>query len=160
MPSVSVQVDNQNVYQMLLTVDNGLSHAVIDEIQTQMDGAQAEMQQEGAPSTSPVAWDSEKQRRAYFATDGFGAGIPYQRTGTYNASWQTEQRTYAGGGEVRLYTSYEPSIYITGDVLGAHQSRIHRGRWHKFIETVQKYSALIEKSLPDIVDRILRGGAA
>lgn len=28
----------------------------------------------------PVHWDSKKQRRAFFATDGFGAGIPTQRT--------------------------------------------------------------------------------
>ena len=27
----------------------------------------------------PIAWTSEKQRRAYFATNGFGAGIPYKR---------------------------------------------------------------------------------
>jgi len=27
----------------------------------------------------PIDWTSDKQRRAYFATDGFGAGIPYRR---------------------------------------------------------------------------------
>lgn len=31
-------------------------------------------------SYEPFVWSSEKQRRAYFATDGFGGGIPYSRT--------------------------------------------------------------------------------
>jgi hypothetical protein len=31
-------------------------------------------------SDEPFLWSSEKQRRAYFATDGFGKGIPYVRT--------------------------------------------------------------------------------
>lgn len=29
---------------------------------------------------APFAWSSAKQRRAYFATNGFGGGIPYSRT--------------------------------------------------------------------------------
>ena len=35
-------------------------------------------------------WQSERQRRAYFATDGFGSGIgvPYQRTGATREAWQ------------------------------------------------------------------------
>jgi hypothetical protein len=28
----------------------------------------------------PFVWSSDKQRRAYFATNGFGGGIPYMRT--------------------------------------------------------------------------------
>lgn len=28
----------------------------------------------------PFVWSSDKQRKAYFATDGFGGGIPYMRT--------------------------------------------------------------------------------
>jgi hypothetical protein len=29
---------------------------------------------------TPFVWSSDKQRRAYFATNGFGGGIPYVRT--------------------------------------------------------------------------------
>lgn len=39
------------------------------------------------PPTYPLRWQSEKQRRAFFATNGFGKGIPYQRTGNLNKSW-------------------------------------------------------------------------
>lgn len=31
-------------------------------------------------SDEPFTWSSEKQRRAFFATDGFGRGIPTRRT--------------------------------------------------------------------------------
>ena len=37
---------------------------------------------------NPYQWQSEKQRRAYFATDGFGAGIPYRRTGDLGRGWE------------------------------------------------------------------------
>ena len=34
----------------------------------------------------PIRWTSERQRRAFFATDGFGRGIPTRRTGKV-AEW-------------------------------------------------------------------------
>jgi hypothetical protein len=40
------------------------------------------------PVTYPIQWTSERQRRAFFATDGFGHGIPYHRTGGVAAAWR------------------------------------------------------------------------
>lgn len=39
---------------------------------------------------NPYQWQSEAQRRAYFATDGFGGGIPYQRSQELANAWQTK----------------------------------------------------------------------
>ncbi len=36
---------------------------------------------QAADTNAPFVWSSDRQRRAYFATDGFGGGIPYSRTG-------------------------------------------------------------------------------
>lgn len=36
----------------------------------------------------PLRWKSEKQRRAYFASNGFGKGIPYQRRGDLGNRWR------------------------------------------------------------------------
>lgn len=36
----------------------------------------------------PIQWTSEKQKRAFFATKGFGRGIPTQRTGKLQSSWR------------------------------------------------------------------------
>lgn len=39
------------------------------------------------PSDYPIEWTSDKQRKAYFASNGFGRGIPYKRTGNLAKSW-------------------------------------------------------------------------
>lgn len=40
------------------------------------------------PVKYPIAWKSERQRRAFFATNGFGGGIPYRRTGALGRGWE------------------------------------------------------------------------
>ena len=40
------------------------------------------------PVKYPIQWTSDKQRRAFFATDGFGRGIPTRRTGAYRKGYQ------------------------------------------------------------------------
>lgn len=47
----------------------------------------AELQQTPGSVAYPIEWTSERQRKAFFASGGFGKGIPYQRTGTYRDSW-------------------------------------------------------------------------
>jgi hypothetical protein len=36
---------------------------------------------------NPYVWQSDKQRRAYFASNGFGGGIPSTRTETLKNAW-------------------------------------------------------------------------
>lgn len=103
------------------------------------------------PSPRRVRWDSEKQKRAYFATNGFGGGIPYVRTGTYGRSWYIRRnprnaRAMAG---YSLISNAEQrgrrySKYVGGDAYGNSQSRIHQNRWAKVRNSVEKET----KSLP------------
>ena len=51
---------------------------------------QSAIVQEPGPPKYPIRWKSEKQRRAFFATDGFGGGIPYKRTHQLVAAWKVE----------------------------------------------------------------------
>src|SRR5690349_11752070 len=55
---------------------------------------QVRMQEEGKPIQYPVQWDSERQRRAFFATKGFGKGIPYRRTGRYRLGWRISNQPF------------------------------------------------------------------
>lgn len=49
------------------------------------------------PVKYPIEWVSEKQRRAFFATDGFGGGIPSRRTNTMVNAFMVElKRTDLG----------------------------------------------------------------
>lgn len=43
---------------------------------------------------NPYRWQSEKQRRAFFATGGFGRGIPSRRTGQLSGGWQASVDPY------------------------------------------------------------------
>lgn len=74
----------------------------------------------------PIRWDSLKQKRAFFASDGFGRGIPTQRSGRTVRGWQL----------VRLEDGYrlsnrEPgAFFVFGDLFQRKsQSNIHAGRW-------------------------------
>lgn len=84
------------------------------------------MAEPGAPSSSPKEWDTDRQRKAFFASDGFGGGVPYERTGAYQASWTVERQPL---GAV-LYAPH-PAGAIGGMPSGnLWQSSIHRGRWN------------------------------
>lgn len=83
-----------------------------------------EMREEGKPIVYPVQWDTTKQRKAFFATDGFGRGIPTKRTGATVNAWRAIR--IENGAEVSNPLSH--ARYVSG----FKQSRIHRGRWKVF----------------------------
>lgn len=105
------------------------------------------MSEEGKPIKYPVRWDSEKQRRAFFATNGFGKGIPHKRTHSYRKGWKVKK--FSNG--VALQNKH-PAGAIGGDPKTGWQSRIHRGRW-KYLPSVVLQEA---KKLPEIVLKNLR----
>src|SRR5690606_13897537 len=98
-----------------------------------------EMREEGRPIVYPVQWDTTKQRKAFFATNGFGRGISTKRTGRTVNTWKAIR--IENGAEVANPLSY--SRYISG----FRQSRIHRGRWKVF----NIVAASILRRLPDKV---------
>jgi len=63
--------------------------------------AELEVQPPERTGETEVDWTSERQRRAYFATDGFGAGIPYKRTGGLARAWRIITEI-VGEGKFRL----------------------------------------------------------
>lgn len=118
-----------------------------------------DMREIGKPVAYPVQWDSEKQRKAFFATDGFGSGIPYQRKGDYENSWKKTQ--LPNGWEV---SAKHPAGAIGGTLKGASsliaqggqsftswQSKIHRGRWRSFLTTATQRVSEMPK---DIIKRL------
>lgn len=89
----------------------------------------------------PIAWKSAKQRKAYFATDGFGRGIPTQRSGALGGGW-------------RVTVVYAPnkitSIAARNDVpyrrfvTGEDQQPFHRNTgWQKDDDTLQIWSLIM-----------------
>lgn len=109
------------------------------------------MQAEGKPVRYPVQWDSERQKRAFFATNGFGKGIPYRRTNRYRFGWQEERQPFG----VTLHNEH-PAGAIGGTASGW-QSRIHRGRWPHLLtvlfEELSKVPADISARLQVVAGR-------
>ena len=81
---------------------------------------------------NPYKWQSEKQRRAYFATGGFGKGIPYKRTGGLKDGWQGHPTN--NGYRMSIVNKSPYAEYVQGDK----QQRGHAAdKWRKIGAIVQ-----------------------
>lgn len=73
------------------------------------------LRQTPGPVVYPIEWKSLKQRRAYFATDGFGHGIPYRRTGALLDAWQVVfNRLTDYAGEIRAENDNPAAQWVIG----------------------------------------------
>lgn len=126
MVRISVRVETELVRQNLQNLFAEVPKIGKFKIRNLMERIRNRMGGPGKKSTRPVKWDSEKQRKAYFATDGFGRGIPTQRTGKYQRGWKVKALGESG---YTLSNSQAGAKYIGGSAYGTGQSRIHMGRW-------------------------------
>jgi|GEM_PF-2604856 len=106
------------------------------------------MKTPGKKPTYPIQWDSVKQRKAFFASNGFGRGIPTKRSGTYTKNWQVIKT--ANGYDVGNPLSW--AQYVGGTARGARQSSIHKGRWPVFRRQVE----IVINKLPLTVRRAMK----
>lgn len=64
----------------------------------------------GAPPPGITRLMTPRQRRAFWATDGFGGGIPHQRTNAVPQGWQQEVEASAQGGLASVFNNV-PATY-------------------------------------------------
>lgn len=80
------------------------------------------------PVRYPIEWTSEKQRRAYFATNGFGKGIPYKR--------KQGKRSLMGGWRVRKYVSKSGNLLTATNDADVYkfvaEDPAHVNAWQRF----------------------------
>lgn len=70
----------------------------------------------------PIRWTSERQRRAYFATNGFGGGIPSKRTDRMINAWEVDYTFSGENGELTLTNDEDYAQYVVGgDQQGFHK---------------------------------------
>ncbi len=62
--------------------------------------------------TYPIHWDSEKQRKAFFGTFGFGRGIPTERSGFLQDSWTCEYAEMAPQPIGEHTAAYSSSVML------------------------------------------------
>lgn len=75
---------------------------------------QVEPRRRQYPQEYPLEWTSEKQRRAYWASNGFGKGIPYKRTGKLSQGWQIFLLPTANGITINVRNSRRYAHFVVG----------------------------------------------
>jgi hypothetical protein len=86
----------------------------------------------------PLRWQSEKQRRAYFATNGFGQGIPYKRTHKTARGWSVRADYKSGFGGITITNSAPHAKYV----FGPPQQLFHSDTGWKFAPDVLQVISL------------------
>lgn len=106
------------------------------------------------PVKYPFRWKSERQRRAYFATDGFGWGIPTVRTNALKDSWTTRIRDQQNGAIFEVENKAPYARFVVGD--DQQPGHLATG-WNSAAQIVARYRALATDELIDTWGAIALG---
>lgn len=118
-------VDSNTFQDRFNRLVDGLGAQVAKDMKPSVDAA---LNTPPGPVRYPIQWTSEKQRRAFFATDGFGRGIPTRRSNkvlAWRFTWDSEG---AGKGRFVLANSVPYARYVYGGF--APRTRRLRQRFH------------------------------
>lgn len=100
----------------------------------------------------PYDWQTHKQRAAYFATDGFGRGIPTRRTGAEQRGWDVK---VGEGSTILVENDREYSSYVQG---ADQQSGHVQTGWENVDDVLPEYVPRYENAMIDgwfrVVDRL------
>lgn len=112
---------NERIKEYISTLGRGMKIAAMRAIGEYLLGDERHGLKHSPPRVkhgedNPYQWTSERQRRAYFATDGFGGGIPYQRTGELAEAWTMEEAN-SDWNTVKLTNESEYGQYVQGDEI-------------------------------------------
>lgn len=128
--------------------------------------ALAELRVEPGKVKYPIEWTSEKQRRAFFATNAFGRGIGAERTHKLSESWSIEKNSMGQDIVVRFGNSAPYAKFVEGSLSksnpGRFMQQFHRNTgWQQASDTVDFWmDALIEQFIDNMRQRLgeLAGG--
>lgn len=107
-----------------------------------------ELQHEPGSPSYKIDWTSNKQMKAFFASDGFGRGIPTRRTGEIKNSWTAETTREGDLFYFTVDNKNPASKFLYGSLAKnrssalRYQQRFHaKTGWPKATDIVKKYSA-------------------
>jgi hypothetical protein len=122
------------------------------QIRTVLNRIQRRMSKEGKRPEYPIQWDSDKQRKAFFASDGFGRGIPTKRTGEYISGWTIAPITNG----YQLQNSATHAQYLGGDAYGVVHSGIHKGRYENLRDVVEDETGKLPDEIENEIQMVAR----
>lgn len=91
----------------------------------------------------PTEWQSDKQRRWWFAV---GVKTWHGRTGATGKGWRTDLKTTQQGGLFRYWNVVPTWIFVQGHRV----QRMHKNVWNQVVDVVPKYSRLASERLAQI----------
>lgn len=100
----------------------------------------------------PLRWQSARQRRAFFASNGFGKGIPYQRTGNLGKSWQVSSKALGEGMSITTENTAPYAQYV----VGSFQQTFHADTgWVKADPALAKIQDAMTEEIIDLYFQVL-----
>lgn len=100
----------------------------------------------------PIRWASERQRRAFFATNGFGRGIPTQRTNALKDGWKLVMNAYGDTARLMVLNTQDHEIYVTG----LRRQPFHEiTGWQDSNEIINRHGALMLNRLDELLGNAL-----
>ncbi len=86
------------------------------------------LRQTPGPVVYPIQWTTPLQRRAFFASDGFGGGIPTRRIGKLQKGWVAKIRGAPEGSifVIENTATNRDDVRYEQYVTGINQQRFHR----------------------------------
>lgn len=149
MPWLSVQVKADAVKNNLTKFGNGLPRAVAEPLRDAVEKARAFMARPAPHPRYPIHWDSERQRRWWFANNV----SPYVRTGNYERNWKVVQNPSSQRARYgySLVNDTPYAKYVGGNAYGYGQSQIHAGRWAVLAAVFSKFIGRLPQAVRESV---------
>lgn len=102
----------------------------------------------------PFVWTTEKQRRAFFATNGFGNGIPYRRTGGMVNAWKVDITINDGTVIMSASNKNKAVKYVTGK---KQQPGHVASGWPKHKETLNFWAVAAKEEVSKALRTLVNG---
>ncbi len=108
----------------------------------------------------PIQWTSEKQRKAFFATNGFGRGIPTRRTGGSTKAWRGKLERISAIVRVSITNPNNYVRFVRYDQSGRRSviQRMHRNTGWRYANSIidrwrREYRAVFAVNLQVEIER-------
>lgn len=152
MPQVTFRVKSNVpvVIQTLERLRGGFPRIGIDRLFNASKALVERMQKPGSKPPPHINWDTIRQRTAFFASKGFGAGLPFARTDDYVRGWGVVSNTKQS---ITVTNSTPGAKYIGGLQDGTGQSRMHAGRWTLLRDALDAVVATLPQALVDALTK-------
>lgn len=116
--------------------------AAMDVLSDTVKRIQSRLNETPKPVSYPLDWDSDLQRMAFFASNGFGGGIPHTRSG--DTTWTM---TSPFGNEIDLFAPHPAGAAFGMPSWNWWRSKIHRPNWPDLREILTDELATLPASI-------------